>query len=375
MVLGMIGAALMVTGFGGAYVVKKYDVPETAQKDRLTTCFHRAKLYLRQRGEQGWTHTYPQVTSETKHDDHEEYCFTLPIGLDPNQVYKHLWVFRQGFGEHIDITGDTSKFTMRVYGKGLDQFAYNLLDIPLEGLQLPVVVGKSREGWVVYDMVENPHLLLAGETGSGKSTELRAILTTMILTKKPAELELYLADLKRSEFHLFKGVEHVKSVTVDKKGLSVTLSYISAEMQRRGDLCDEYGVSHVTDLPFKVPFIVLAIDEVALLKKDKKLMPLIEDIAAVGRALSVFLICSLQRPDARLLESGLKSNLTVRMAFKHADSINSHITIGTAGAEDIKDSERGLMLLKHNGLKKVQSPYLSLPEAKKLLKKEVIPHD
>jgi S-DNA-T family DNA segregation ATPase FtsK/SpoIIIE len=369
MILFALGAACMVASIGGAAVTLSGG-GKVVVKDTLHTCFTRARLFIRQKDDKDWVYTYPSVNGHEVFDDRQEYTFTLPIGVDPERLHKHFWVFEQGFGPHIDIEGDSSMFTMKVFNKGISQFAYNVSDIPLEGMHLPIVVGKSRSGWEVYDMVENPHLLIAGETGSGKSTQLRAIITTLILTKQPNELELYLADLKRSEFHVFKNSPHVKAVVNDKKELEPVLEYISLEMKRRGDLCDKYEVSNVIDLPFKLPFILLAIDEVALLKKDKKLMPLIEDITAIGRALSVQLIISMQRPDAKLLESGLKSNLTVRMAFKHADDVNSRITLNASGAEDIKDEERGLMLFKHNGLKKVQGPFLSLMEAKRLLKQK-----
>lgn len=366
MILFALGAACMVASIGSAVVLSK--AGGSTPKDTLHTCFTRARLFIRQKNDKDWVYTYPSVNGHEVFEDRQEYTFTLPIGVDPERIHKNYWVFEQGFGTHIDIEGDSSMFTMKVFNKGISQFSYNVLDIPLDGIHLPIVVGRSRAGWEVYDMVENPHLLIAGETGSGKSTQLRAIITTLILTKTPDELELYLADLKRSEFHVFKNSPHVKAVVVDKDDLKQVLGYISVEMKRRGDLCDEYGVSHVTDLPFKLPFIILAIDEVALLKKDKQLMPLIEDIGSVGRALGVFLIISMQRPDAQLLGGSIKSNLTVRMAFKHADGVNSQITLNATGAEDIKDEERGLMLLKHNGLKKVQGPFLSLMEAKKLLK-------
>jgi S-DNA-T family DNA segregation ATPase FtsK/SpoIIIE len=369
MILFALGAACMVASIGGAAVTLSGG-GKVVVKDTLHTCFTRSRLFIRQKDDNGWVYTYPSVNGHEVFDDRQEYTFTLPIGVDPERLHKHFWVFEQGFGPHIDIEGDSSMFTMKVFNKGISQFAYNVSDIPLEGLHLPIVVGKSRSGWEVYDMVENPHLLIAGETGSGKSTQLRAIISTLILTKRTDELQLYLADLKRSEFHVFKGVPHVKNVVVDKDDLQEVLDRISMEMKRRGDLCDEYEVSHVTDLPFKIPYIILAIDEVALLKKDKKAMPLIEEIGSIGRALGVFLIISMQRPDAKLLEGSIKNNLTVRMAFKHADDVNSRITLNASGAEDIKDEERGLMLFKHNGLKKVQGPFLSLMEAKRLLKQK-----
>ncbi|WP_239632976.1 FtsK/SpoIIIE domain-containing protein [Paenibacillus sp. H1-7] len=366
MILFTLGAAMVVGSAVGCIVT--YKKPDT-ERDKLHTCFARAKLYIKNRADDQWVYTYPSVNSHEQFKEHEEYTFTLPIGLDPERIYKYYWVFKQGFGENIDLIGDTSKFTLKVYNSGIHQFDYNLLDIPLDGYRLPIVVGRSREGWEVYDMVDYPHLLVAGETGSGKSTQLRSIISTLILSKHPDELQLYLADMKRSEFHLFRGIEHVQEVVTEVKDLKRVLSFIAEEMQRRGDLCDEHEVSHIDDLPDQLPYIILAIDEVALLKKEKACMAMVEDISSIGRALGVFLIVSMQRPDHQVLDGKLKQNLTARMAFKHADGINSRITIGCEGAEDIKASERGLMLFKLDGIKRVQGPYLDLEEAKKLLGK------
>lgn len=121
------------------------------------------------------------------------------------------------------------------------------------------------------------------------------------------------------------------------------LHYLQKEMQQRGDLLDQHEVSHISDLQKPPPFIVLCIDEVALLQKEKALMELVEEVSAIGRALGVFLILSMQRPDRKVLDGKLKNNLTVRMGFRCADLINSRI-IGTPGSEKLKTD--GRMLLK-----------------------------
>lgn len=71
-------------------------------------------------------------------------------------------MFEQGFGPHIDLIGEAATFTMRVYNEGIKQFDYSFSDIPLDGFHLPIVAGRSREGWEVYDMIEHPQLLIAG---------------------------------------------------------------------------------------------------------------------------------------------------------------------------------------------------------------------
>lgn len=81
----------------------------------------------------------------------------------------------------------------------------------------------------------------------------------------------------------------------------------------------------------------------------------------------MFLILSMQRPDADVLDGKLKNNLTVRMAFRHADEINSRITLGSGEAAHIKQSQKGLMIHKLDGLRFVQAPHLDLKQARVLL--------
>lgn len=340
-------------------------MPETATRAKLRQVFRLAEICIKTKKTGGKElRTYPTIRRIAIYRDAVRATFTLPVGLDPAEVHKHLWMFKQQFGEHIELGGDVKLFTLTIYFRNMESFRYQLPDVP-EWISLPIYAGKSRSGSVVYDMTEHPHLLIAGETGSGKSTVLRSIITTLILTLPPDRLQLYMADLKRSEFHLFKGVEHVRDVAVDAGKLRGMLAHIHKELIRRGDLLDEAGCAHVDELEEPVPYIVLAIDEVALLKKEKPCMEAIEEISAIGRALGVFLILSMQRPDADVLDGKLKNNLTVRMAFKHGDEVNSRITLGSGEAAHLRD--KGRMWLKISELKQVQAPLLDLQEARKLL--------
>ena len=222
-------------------------------------------------------------------------------------------------------------------------------------------------------MLKYPHLLIAGETGTGKSTQLRSILTSLISTLPPERLELYLCDMKRSEFHIFRNVKQVKAVAVNPTDMLPMLEYLQQELNRRGDLLDAHELAHIDDLPEPLPYIVLCIDEVARLKKERVIMDMIEEISAVGRALGILLILSMQRPDANLLDGALKNNLTVRMGFKCADLINSKI-IGTPGSEKLPGD--GRMLLKLDGvdnLREIQAPFLPLEKAKIILERYKYP--
>lgn len=345
-------------------------MPDQVVRRRLMTLFRTGGLYYKFAGYRGRElRNYPLIKRVTMYLDRTEAVFVLPAGMDPANIDKNEWLFRQYFGPGTELQPgeDARTFVMRVYSATIAPFAYDpdKVDEHTRGMRLPVYVGRTRSGDVAYDMVDHPHLLVAGETGSGKSVALRSILTTLI--RAVPELELYCADMKRSEFHLFRGI--AREVVMDAAGLHRIVLQLRRELRRRGDQLDRYGVAHVDDLLAwgRPPYIVLAVDEVALLKKDRDIMDGIEEISTIGRALGVYLILSMQRPDADVLGGKLKNNLTVRMAFRHADEINSRITIGSGEAAGIKQSEKGRMVLKLDGCRYVQGPKLELEAARELL--------
>lgn len=297
--------------------------------------------------------------------------FSLPTGMDPKEIKKKEYCFQQVFGPNIEIKGEAKEFKLTVYAASLPSklcYDFKAYSPSFEGMALPIVAGVDINGKLIaFDMIENPHLLIAGETGSGKSTQIRSVLTTLIQALPPERLELYLCDLKRSEFHLFRQIGHVKGLFVSPSEMLPMLQYLKKEMRSRGDLLDHNEVSHINDLEKPPPYIVLCIDEVALLQKETKLMELVEEISAIGRALGVFLILSMQRPDRKVLDGKLKNNLTVRMGFKCADLINSRI-IGTPGSEKLKGKGRMLMTVPiFSELREIQAPFLTLDRAKKIL--------
>ncbi|WP_175415321.1 FtsK/SpoIIIE domain-containing protein [Paenibacillus algicola] len=353
---------------GGAWGVWRSG-PESVYRAKMRRLFITGEIcYKRKKRKGEEVCRYPQVSRVTVYHDCVQVVFVLPDGLDPKEIHKRAWLFEQTFGDNIDLSGTAKTFTLNVYQQDVQRFDYDSVAVEraVSGLRLPIYVGRSRTGDEVYDMTEHPHLLVAGETGSGKSVALRSILTTLIRTAGD-RMELYCADLKRSEFHLFKGI--ARQVVVEAPRLHQIVLRIRKDMRKRGDVLDRAGMAHVDELPRKErpPYIVLAIDEVALLKKERDLMDGIEEISAIGRALGVFLILSMQRPDSDVLDGKLKNNLTVRMAFRHSDEINSRITLGSGEAADIQQSQKGRMMLKLDGTKTVQGPYLDLPKAKTLL--------
>lgn len=353
-------------------------------KNQLIEVFGKAGLYVDHQTRGGKVPIYPKIHSISSTQDNVRYVFTIPNGLDPKTIEKKWFCFQQILGRNVAIEGDIKKFILNVFHSdaGLQpyNYSYKKWQPLLKRHRLPVVVGRDQFGnMIVYDMVEanTPHLLIAGETGSGKSSMVRVVLSTLIQYMSSDKLHLYLGDLKNSEFHFLRRVKHVKEVCMEEIEMKIMLQKVWKEIRERRKLMEEYEVDHIDEYnklnpDNQKPYILLAIDEVAMLQDEKECMSTVEKISAVGRALGVFLMLSMQRPDAKVLDGKLKLNMTVRMGFKCDSTINSNI-MGTPGSEHLEQS--GQMILKLNGLKKVQAPYLELNKAKQIVEPYRIPKD
>ncbi|WP_368658690.1 FtsK/SpoIIIE domain-containing protein [Metabacillus halosaccharovorans] len=313
---------------------------------------------------------FPAILDIRENEDYLMYVFKIPPGMNPKDIEKKDYVFTQLFGANIEITGDSSLFTLKVYKTYMPkELIYNFNEIQplLEPFKLGIVSGKDRNGqYILFDLLKQPHILIAGETGSGKSTQLRSILTTLILSKRPDELHLYLGDCKKSEFHIFRKVEHVHCVLSTSKDIRKMLKHIKKELDERSNLTEVFEVSHVDDLPVehKRPYIVVCIDEFVMLRKDEEIMEILTELVAIGRTLGVFAILSMQRPNAKVLDTTIRANLTVSMGFKLRDITESRI-VNTPKAHEIDVS--GRFIMNSDKLYELQAPYLKIEDAKSLL--------
>ncbi|MED4456191.1 FtsK/SpoIIIE domain-containing protein [Metabacillus fastidiosus] len=347
---------------------------QRAKRD-LNQCFMNAGLYLTYKNSGGRQfYTFPKIHNISFHDDCVRYTFTLRNGMDPKEVIKKEYVFLQHFGKNIEIDGDYKQFELTIYKQGIkSKLTYDYKDIEpvIRGMAVPIVCGIDKNGeWIAYDAKIEPNNLISGEPGSGKSTQLRSILSTLIQYKNANELHLYLGDLKMSEFHLFKGIRHVKAVSVFPDELEKMLAKVHEEMINRSKILNEAGVMHVDDLPKdkKIPYIMLAIDEIVMVMDNKHIKKMLIQICSLGRALGIYTLNSLQRPSHDILDTKIRSLLTVRMGFRTTDLSNARI-IGTPGSEKISRDVPGRFILKRDILSEVQAPYLTDNKAKKLLER------
>lgn len=212
-------------------------------------------------------------------------------------------------------------------------------------------VGKDIGGeLVVCDLEKVPHLLIAGQTGSGKSAGLNSLIVSLLYKSSPDDLRFILIDPKRVEFSKFRGMPHLlfeKTITEPTEALNA-LKWADTEMNRRYTVLQKYACSKLSEynsLPdvksgkiSKLPHIVIIIDELANLMQSSvsgEIESKISSIAALARAAGIHLIVATQRPSADVITGTIKANLTSRIAFKVPDATNSRIIIDVVGAESL----------------------------------------
>ncbi|WMX58105.1 FtsK/SpoIIIE domain-containing protein [Peribacillus sp. R9-11] len=314
---------------------------------------------------------YPKIHDVHIDEENEavRFTFTLPDGANPELVLKQEWVFKQCFGNNIEIEGKIKKFILWCYAKDMEtdiDFDFKKIQPHCKDKIIPIMCGVDRSGkMTVKDMAEEHHMLLTGTTGSGKSSLIRGILTSLILHKSPDEIQFLLGDLKFSEFGIYRRLPHVMGVFMDAKALLPPLQRIAKEMERRGKLLDKLDVESIYELKDKPPTIIVCIDEVILLKDKPKIMKIIESISCIGRSNGVYLMLSMQRGDAKSLGGQLKNNLTFRISGKQSDETNAKIS-GLKQSVDLDTAGRMILSTKEGEIM-IQVPYMNKKKAKGLL--------
>ncbi|MBU9714403.1 FtsK/SpoIIIE domain-containing protein [Evansella tamaricis] len=353
----------------------KQKLLERKLKRQLIRAFKAGGVYREYQSYKDKKKVYPKIHSARVLNEGKkvEYVFTLLNGQDPKEVKKKEYAFYQVFGRTLEIKTDgIKKYTLTVYSNDLkDKINWNFdkFKDDITDHEIPIVAGFNKNNELVtFDLIENPHLLISGTTGSGKSTQLRSILMTLIAAMPPNNLELYLADMKMAEFAFFRYVKHVKQLCMNAKEAKEMLFGVMDELDRRQELIVKEEVTHVKDLKENpVPYIVIAIDEFASLH-DKDAMECLLEISNRGRALGVILILSILRPDSKTLDSRLKNNLNATMGFKTRNRTNANV-IGTPGAEDLKGNGHFLLdSITVEGIPELQALFLDEKKLQKLLK-------
>ena len=221
-----------------------------------------------------------------------------------------------------------------------------------EGSPLAFAIGRDIAGKpIINDLAKMPHLLVAGQTGSGKSVMINTILTSMLYRNSPADLKLILVDPKQVELKPYDDIPHLLTpvITEPEKCISA-LKWAVAEMERRYKTLSEERVRNIVEYNNKkkeegMPYIVVVIDELAdlMMMAARDVEALIVRIAQKARAVGIHLVLATQRPSVDVITGLIKANVPARIAFTTASQVDSRTIIDQIGAEKLLG--KGDMLL------------------------------
>jgi DNA segregation ATPase FtsK/SpoIIIE, S-DNA-T family len=216
-------------------------------------------------------------------------------------------------------------------------------------MEIPVVMGKDISGEAqTIDLVQMPHLLIAGATGSGKSVCVNSMILSILYQRTPAECRLMLIDPKIVELKLYNDIPHLLTpvITEPKKAFQA-LQYCIYEMERRYACLDSVGVRDIRSYNKRIkekniaqehmPYIVVVIDEFAdlMATTGKELESTVARLAAMSRAVGIHLVLATQRPSIDVITGLIKANIPSRIAFMVAGKMDSRIIIDSVGAEKL----------------------------------------
>lgn len=210
--------------------------------------------------------------------------------------------------------------------------------------KLAVSLGLDVSGKpIISDIAKMPHVLIAGQTGSGKSVCINAFLLSILFRASPQEVKLILVDPKRVELSHYNGIPHLLSpVIVEPEKVISALRWILAEMDRRYKLFSQAGARNIDSYNemsgFQaLPYITLFIDELAdiMLFSPVEVEDAITRIAQMSRATGIHMVLATQRPSVDVITGLIKANIPSRIAFAVASQVDSRVILDTQGAEKL----------------------------------------
>lgn len=241
---------------------------------------------------------------------------------------------------------------------------------------LNFVVGKDIAGNpIVGNLAKMPHLLIAGQTGSGKSVMINTLLTSLLYSNSPADLKLILVDPKQVEMGQYTDIPHLIAPVINEPEKCISaLKWAVEEMNRRLKTMAGAGKRNIDEYNLEkdnegMPFIVIVIDELAdlMMMAAREVEALIVRLAQKSRAAGIHLVIATQRPSVDVITGLIKANVPARIAFTVASQVDSRTIIDQNGAEKLLGE--GDMLLLNSDMakpKRIQAAFIENGETVKV---------
>lgn len=210
--------------------------------------------------------------------------------------------------------------------------------------KLAVALGLDVSGRaIVTEIGRMPHVLIAGQTGSGKSVCVNAFLSSILFRASPSEVKFILVDPKRVELTSYNGIPHLLTpVIVEPEKVVFALRWILSEMDRRYKLFAQAGARNIDGYNemsgFQaLPYIVLVVDELSdiMLYSPVEVEDSITRIAQMSRATGIHMVLATQRPSVDVITGLIKANIPCRIAFAVSSQVDSRVILDTQGAEKL----------------------------------------